>query len=106
MHYIVGTKIIVNTAPQTRQSQSGLRSVGAVQVNRSVNTEHFQPGNEYTLYYIKKHNKNFVYTFKNNTTEEKFLIPFESPGEADKYISKILGEKLPDYKKHHQSKSQ
>jgi len=105
MHYIVGTKIIVNTSPNVRQS-SGPRSVGSAQVNRRVNTEHFQPGNEYMLHYIKKEKKKFVYTFKNNTTDEKFLLPFESPGEADRYIARLLGEKLPDYKKHYDTKGQ
>ena len=87
MHYIIGTKIFVNSAPV---KSAGLRSVGTVQTKRNVDTQHFQPGIQYELFYIKKDkDSKMLYTFLDESTEVKF----------DRYIAKILGEALPDYNK-------
>lgn len=102
MHYIVGTKIIVNINPQA-QHAAGPRSVGAAPVQRRLNTENFKPGSEYTLHYIRKREKNFLYTFKDSTTGETFFMTFESTLDADSFIAKLLGEKLPDYKSHYEN---
>tara|TARA_Y100000310_G_C20600318_1_gene772666 strand:+ start:681 stop:1001 length:321 start_codon:yes stop_codon:yes gene_type:complete len=99
MHYIIGTEIIVNERQTTAQS-SRLRSVGAAQINRPVSTEYFKPGNIYTLYYIKRANdEKFLYTFQNKHDGEKFDMIFDSGNAADRYIAKILGERIPDYNK-------
>jgi hypothetical protein len=99
MHYIVGTKITVNTQPHTRRGP-GPRSVGAVQTRRAVVTDKFHPGQRYTLHYIKKNSDGKVlYTFKNDTDGEQFQMAFESATAGDLYIAKILGDVLPDYNK-------
>jgi hypothetical protein len=100
MHYIIGTKIFVNSAPVKAGTTSGPRSVGAVRVKRNVDTKHFQPGIQYELFYIKKDQDNkMLYTFVDESTEEKFDVVFDSTSAADRYIAKILGEVLPDYNK-------
>jgi hypothetical protein len=96
MHYIVGTRIQVNSNPvQT----SGPRSVGAAPAKRKVNTEYFEPGREYSLYYIRKVDSGFDYTFTDEESGEKTVVTFESASKADEYIARILGEKLPNYDK-------
>ena len=99
MHYIVGTKIIANTQPRARTG-SGPRSVGAVQTRRPVVTDKFEPGQRYTLHYIKKTSDGKVlYTFKNDGGGEQFEMEFESPSAGDLYIARVLGDVLPDYNK-------
>jgi len=98
MHYIIGTKIFVNTQPQTQRGR-GPRSVGAVQTRRSVASDKFLPGQQYTLYYIKKSDDKVLYTFKNDSDGEIFHMEFDSAGAADLYIAKLLGDSLPDYNK-------
>jgi hypothetical protein len=104
MHYIVGTKIIINTAPE-RHHSSGLKSVGAAKISKRVNTTNFQPGNQYSLYHIKKQQNNFLYTFKNESSGETVFVPFDSTLDADKHIASLLGEKLPNYKKNYENNS-
>ena len=100
MHYIVGTQIKSSNLHPVPQSSSKLRSVGSVQLKRKVVSEHFLPGEIYTLYYIKKaEDAKFTYTFQNNGTEETFDIIFESAKAADVYIARVMGENLPDYEK-------
>ena len=100
MHYIIGTQIRAKTTTAAAQSSSKLRSVGAVQIKKTATSEHFVPGQTYTLYYIKKTDDDkMAYTFRDNSTEEKFDVIFESSKAADVYLSKVLGESLPDYDK-------
>ena len=98
MHYIIGTQIRSNSLHPAPTSSSRLKSVGAVQLRKKVVSEHFLPGETYTLYYIKQiEDDKLQYTFLNNTTEEKFDMMFDSAKDADIYLSRVLGEKLPDY---------
>lgn len=94
MHYIIGTTITVNTEPQ---QSSGPRSVGSAPAKRVVNTEYFEPGKQYTIYYIKKMDGGIMYTFNEENTGDKISVTFGSAREADMYIARILGEKLPNY---------
>jgi len=103
MHYIVGTKIAVNS---NRRSQTGTRSVGTPTVSRPVNSEYFEPGKDYSLYYIKKTEDGIDYTFNDEQTGEKTVVTFESALRADQYIAKILGEKLPNYDKFYKASNQ
>ena len=100
MHYIVGTQIKANNLHPLAQSSSKLRSVGAVQLRRKVISDHFLPGEVYSLYYIKKtEDGKLNYTFLNSGTDQKFDIIFETAKAADIYLAKVMGDQLPDYEK-------
>jgi hypothetical protein len=102
MHYIVGTKIAVSNVRRA----TGTRSIGTPEIGRPVNSEYFEPGKEYSLYYIRKVDEGINYTFNDEQTGDKTVVTFESALKADQYIAKILGEKLPNYDKFYKASNQ
>lgn len=88
MTYIIGTRFAVGRKilrPGMTNSQSKV----------TASTPILPPG-EYTINYIKKTPNNVVYTFVNENLEQ-VDIEFDSIGQAEKYISAMRNEQLPDY---------
>ncbi len=94
MHYILNT--VINVPRQGGVTIGGPTRLGRQIMNNRVPTRGLVEGVVYTLSFIKKQDKNVEYTFKgsdNSIVVEKFT----SCNEADEFIAKIRGEKLPDY---------
>lgn len=88
MTYIIGTSFVVGK----RIIRPGMSSSSA---KVTASTPILPPG-EYTINYIKKNENNVVYTFVNENFE-RVEIEFDSIGQAEKYISAMRNEQLPDY---------
>lgn len=97
MHYIIGESNINITSPKR-----GDTSQSALMYNRYVSLFEGNVGN-YTLHYIRALRKpgeqlgKIEYSFINIDTKELHKINFENTDHADKCISSIKGEALPDY---------
>ena len=97
MHYIIGETDINVGAPKR-----GDTSQSALLYNRYVSLFQGKPGN-YTLYYIRPLRRpgedfgKIEYTFTNSDTRETIKINFDNTTHADKCISALKGEPLPDY---------
>lgn len=97
MHYIIGETDINVTSPKR-----GDTSQSALMYNRYVSLFDGRSGN-YTLHYIRPLRKpgeqlgKIEYSFLNTDTREVLKINFENTNHADKCISAIKGESLPDY---------
>lgn len=88
MTYIIGTTFHVGK----RVIRPGITS-SATKV--TANTPILPPG-MYTINYIKKNQDNVIYTFVNENLE-RVDVEFDSIGQAEKYISAMRNEQLPDY---------
>ena len=99
MHYILGTSFsIPNVQQQTVQPQTGATQLTqATSPYMAREWSDFAAGHEYNLYFIQKIDKGIQYTFRSTTGERDVVKLFETAGEADGYISRIKGERLPDY---------
>lgn len=97
MHYIIGETDINVTSPRR-----GDTSQPALMYNRYVSLFEGNVGN-YTLHYIRPLRKpgeplgKIEYSFLNTDTKEMLKINFKDTGHADKCISAIKREVLPDY---------
>jgi len=94
MHYIPGTTFEV--LPMSR----GKTDISSLEANRSIKL--FPIPGEYEVYYIARDHFNrrdglLEYTFRNKGTGDLNKIEFKSTAEADKVISRLLNEDLPDY---------
>ena len=81
MHYIVGTRFTI--APGAR-------------LTASINLRKFTPSVIYTLISISKKEDNFKYIFS-GSNKTNIELEFISCNEADKFLSIVRNEKLPDY---------
>ena len=95
MHYIIGTEIPSNqrgvSVPQGRS-----QSVGQPQLTRqSYITDQLNSDVGYSLYHIYKKEDEFVYVFAESDSGKKVEIVFKTPRDADVYIARLLGDKLP-----------
>jgi len=88
MTYIIGTSFIVGK----KVIKPGMTNTSS---RVTGNTPILPPG-QYTINYIKKNVNNVVYTFINDNFEH-VDIEFDSIGQAEKYISAMRNEQLPDY---------
>ena len=88
MTYIIGTSFIVGK----RVVKPGITSSS----NKVTGSTPILPPGQYTINYIKKNPNNVIYTFVNENFEH-VDIEFDSIGQAEKYISAMRNEQLPDY---------
>ena len=97
MHYIIGETDINVTRPRR-----GDTSPQALLYNRYINLFQGRPGN-YTLHYIRplrrpgEDTSKIEYSFVDSDTKDVIKINFDSTSHADKCISALKGETLPDY---------
>ena len=90
MHYIIGTILRPTGAPQ---------STGHKSLNRKKSGP-FLTDREYQLFNIRKRpEEEYKYFFKDQITGDITEMSFDSTLEADKFISNIRGEALPNYEK-------
>ena len=90
MHYIIGERFVVTGVIR------GSADPKILAKNRLMG-QFPEPG-EHELYYIRRKPEGDVeYTFVNLNTRNKHVINFKSTKEADKLLSTIIGEDLPDY---------
>ena len=100
MHYIVGTQIITNnrTIPKIRPGMTSqqLQSLSKGKSNNTSMLSKLKPGEKYTLTRIFKQDNDVVYTFI-DTSGNRENLAFGSVKSAEKFISELRGEALPDY---------
>jgi len=98
MHYIIGTTFDVHTPIRGTADRSALEK------NRYA--KQFPEPGAYEIYYIRRTKDNLVeYTFYNTTTGNRHKKEFNSTGEADRIISVLTGEKLPNYSQNYEEMS-
>lgn len=93
MHYIIGTQLMIPTRAQTRPGpQANPRAA------RRPKSTDFKPGVAYTLYHITKDKEGKMrYVFISNQQDDVVGLVFDSIKEADRAISVLKQEHLPDY---------
>lgn len=92
MHYIIGTQIHIQ---QPRASRPGDPNSYKT---RRIQTTEFKPGLTYSLYHITKDREGKMrYVFISDDSSDVVGLVFDSISEADRTISKIKQEQLPDY---------
>tara|TARA_A100001011_G_C14185901_1_gene789020 strand:+ start:682 stop:981 length:300 start_codon:yes stop_codon:yes gene_type:complete len=90
MHYIIGTEIHIQNRPVDPRDPKTYRT-------RKV-TGDFKPGVRYNLYHIRKDKENKMrYVFISNDQSDVVGLVFDTITEADRYISSIKNEQLPNY---------
>ena len=95
MHYIIGTILRPTGTSQT----TGHKTLSQFKLNRKRSGP-FLAGREYELFNIRKRpEEKYKYFFKDQLTGDITELSFDSTLEADKFISNIRGEDLPNYKK-------
>jgi len=93
MHYIIGTQVLIQDSRV--KFKPGATSGSRV---RPVISD-FKPGVRYTLYHIRKDEDDKIrYVFISDDQTDVVGLKFDSPSDADKMISSIKGDTLPDYK--------
>ena len=98
MHYILGTTF--NVSAQMR----GVTDKGTLEKNRY--SRYFPVPGSYEVYYIRKTRDGMMeYTFYNRSTGDKTVHEFKSTSDADKILSVMIGEHLPDYTKNYEEMS-
>lgn len=88
MTYIIGTVFNVTK----KVLKPGITSSS----ERVTSNTPFLPPGEYTISYIKRNKDNVIYTFINENLEQ-VDVEFENINQADRYISAMRNEQLPDY---------
>jgi hypothetical protein len=89
MHYIIGTQIRLNSNPRQDPRRG---------YTRVIKSDKFKPDVTYSLYHIRQDDEGKVrYVFVSNDQQDVVGLIFDSPSEADKEISRLRGEQLPDY---------
>jgi hypothetical protein len=105
MHYILGTEILIPEQRTIQQGQ-GPQPINAQQVQTKVkNNTPFTSGVPYTLHNIRpsrdeNNNTLFEYTFI-DPSGNTIPVPFPSVADAEKFISSIRGESIPNYEHFH-----
>jgi len=98
MHYIIGTTFDVHSPIR------GTADPAALEKNRYA--KYFPEPGAYELYYIRRTKNNSIeYTFYNRTTGNKHKREFKNSGEADRIVSVMLGETLPNYSQNYEEMS-
>jgi hypothetical protein len=101
MHYIVGTQLKLPASKSGQQIRPGMTSqqIRANSRGPSGFAEQRQlltPGKQYTLARILKVDSGVNYIFSSNVGD-RVTLPFGSVSEAEKFISSVIGESVPDY---------
>lgn len=92
MHYIIGTQILIQSPKPIRPGDPT-----SYKTRRAQNTD-FKPGVPYSLYHITKDREGKMrYVFISNDNSDVVGLVFDSIAEADKAISNLKREQLPDY---------
>ena len=93
MHYIIGTQIMIQPRTPVRPGPQG-----SLPRTRQPKSGDFKPGVKYTLYHITKDKEGKMrYVFISSQQDDVVGLVFDSITEADKSISKLKQEQLPDY---------
>jgi hypothetical protein len=101
MHYIAGTviqapagKSAASIRPGMTSQQIRAASRGPVGFNDQISK--LTPGKQYTLIRIYKVNEDVVYVFS-STTGDRVELTFPDISSAERFISNVKGETIPDY---------
>lgn len=100
MHYIAGTTITI-TSKGTAKVVPGMTSAQIRQISSGVSKFKIQrdqltPGERYTLNRIHNKDRSVCYVFADRGGSRVELL-FDTVSHAEKFISEIKGETLPDY---------
>ena len=108
MHYIVGTKITVQPAIKTAlrpgMSSSQIRKQSSGLSKFAAQRDMFTPGDTYTLIRVFMKGDSVCYKFASlagDVTEAEF----GSVTDAEKFISELRGELVPDYEQINRDKT-
>ena len=96
MHYILNTSFQAPGGVSLRPRIGGPTRFGAQTESAPLTNSKFEPGEIYTIAYIKKVENGVEYTFKSGKGKIVTEV-FESCNDADKLIANMRGETLPDY---------
>lgn len=92
MHYIIGTRVLIPSAGQVNPRDPNSYKT------RRPKTYDFKPDLPYTLYHITKDREDKMrYVFISNDNSDVVGLVFDTITEADKAISALKQEQLPDY---------
>lgn len=92
MHYIIGTQVSIQPPRAFRPGDPNSYKT------RKKQTTDFITGKTYSLYHIAKDREGKMrYVFISNDNEDVVGLVFDSISEADKAISALKQEQLPDY---------
>lgn len=108
MHYIVGTKItvqpVIKTAIRPGMSSNQIRKQSTGLSKFVEQRDMFTPGDTYTLIRVFMKDGNVCYKFASlagDITE----VEFGSVTDAEKFISELRGETIPDYEQINRDKT-
>jgi hypothetical protein len=101
MHYIVGTVIHIPSSKRSVSIRPGMTSQQIREISKGpsrgdVHLEDLKPGMQYTLVRISKQDDQIVYTFS-SSVGERVNLNFTSVSDAERFISGLKGESIPDY---------
>lgn len=110
MHYIVGTQI-VTTAVRQQPLRPGMSSAQIKSRSTGLSTfskqrEQLSPGVTYTLirvYTSAEHQDKVCYAFTGEGSRVELV--FDSIKDAEKFISQLRNEQLPDYEEANRNKT-
>ena len=92
MHYIIGTQVLVKAPQQARPGDPN-----SYKTRRPQSTD-FKPGLTYSLYHIATDRDGKMrYVFISTDNSDVVGLIFDSISDADKAISALKQEQLPDY---------
>ena len=97
MHYIIGTTF--KTPDTTRSKPIGpVTSKTFKRKTSNMLSRHLKPGAIYSVYHISPQgDEGVLYVFKEIETSKTISMTFKTVSEADKAISQLREEDLPDY---------
>jgi|TARA_Y100000310_G_scaffold339595_1_gene432751 hypothetical protein len=103
VHYIIGTTILI---PESELRQTSgpvdVTDLAARKPKRVKNLTPFQTNIMYSLGNIRKQGDSIVYMFHSEAGEVE--LGFPNTTAADRYISQLKGEQLPDYENWHRGR--
>jgi len=100
MHYIAGTEITIAPNKSSGKIRPGMTGAQIRAMSQKSSTftdqrEKLKPGVKYTLTRVYKQDETLVYKFM--TPGEIVELQFDSVASAEKFISEVRSEELPDY---------
>lgn len=109
MHYIIGTAIQVPSSKRSMSVRPGMTSQQIREISKGPtggdqHLTNLTPGMQYTLVRISKQNDQIVYTFSSRVGD-RVNLNFSSVAEAEKFISGLKGETVPDYSEQYKNQT-
>ena len=108
MHYIIGTQITVTQSRpnpvRPGMSSQQIRATSRGMSNYTKEREQFTPGVTYTITRIYMKDNNVCYKFHSADGTGVEVI-FKTVSDAEKFISEVKGETVPDYEQINRDKS-